>query len=668
MSSDHTIKRTTCRATRPVPRPHALLGVVALALACALAAALPSPAGATNSFTLDTNPASGAFAAVAVDSAGSGYFGWERNGGSSPNVTMFCKVPRGGACTNAIALPTGPAISDGPTAVDGAFPVLGSGSTVYVVGQRFIQQDVVVWTSTDGGSTFGPPAQFPSGVSAGSNQSDVLAAPSGGFYSSSDNPGLAFTSVPASSGPAPVTDLTGTSTNIGDSTLGLAGGGLTGNPVEAFHMGGSPQTINFRSYSGTGNLDSSSSWNAPSQVTNGMQPSLAGGPSGLFLASEDLDSVGHYSQVNVRKYTGSGFGQPIMTLQTDSAYDNGGRIFQTPGGRVLVAWVGPALADNGVPIRLYDSTTTGGASFTRIGNVAEGAPNDAIYLIRLAAADDGQGFVSFHEIGSGLLRVADLNPIKSPTSIVTTLTTAGQPAAAKLTVGPGTPITDTATVQGPGGATAIAAGAGVRFAVYSDAGCTQQGRILASVGLTGGTATSPPITLPIGTWYLQAHYGGNAANLASTSACGAEVLTVGPPSVNVAGIIFVGGKLVITAGFNTVGKVVVTGQVTNAIIFVGGKTASASTASNRCKTGKVLLKVGNKKKCVSNSFGTTSKKIPVAGAYVIKLSPSTAARTALKNGKTLHVKVTLKFKPAGTGKLVARTVKITVKGKKKRAK
>jgi hypothetical protein len=357
-----------------------------------------------------------------------------------------------------------------------------------------------------------------------------------------------------------------------------------------------------------------------------------------------------------------------MTLQADSAYDNGGRVFQTPGGRVFVAWVGPARADNGVPIRLYDSGTTGGASFTRVGDVAEGAPNDAIYLIRGAAADDGQGFVSFHEIGSGSLRVADFNPIKSPTTTVTELSTAGQAAAAKLTVGPGTPITDTATVQGPGGATAIAAGAGVRFAVYSDASCTQQGRIFGTVGLTGGTATSPPISLPIGTWYLQAHYGGNAANVASTSACGTEVVSVAPASAAVSGIIFVGGKIVIDAGFNTTGALRVTSQITNAsqvLVLPGlGHADVASAAKSRCKTGQVLVKVGKKRKCVSNSFGTTTKNIGAPGRYKITLAPNAVARKALAKSKTLRVKVTLTFKPASGGKPVVTTARITVRGKK----
>jgi hypothetical protein len=38
---------------------------------------------------------------------------------------------------------------------------------------------------------------------------------------------------------------------------------------------------------------------------------------------------------------------------------------------------------------------------------------------------------------------------------------------------------------------------------------------------------------------------------------------------------------------------------------------------------------------------------------------------ALNRGRTLHVKVTLMFKPSGGGRPVVRTLSITVKGKKK---
>jgi hypothetical protein len=191
------------------------------------------------------------------------------------------------------------------------------------------------------------------------------------------------------------------------------------------------------------------------------------------------------------------------------------------------------------------------------------------------------------------------------------------------------------------------------------------------VGLTGGTATSPPISLPIGTWYLQAHYGGNATNAASTSACGDEVVTVDPASAGIAGIIFVGGQILINTGFNTPGTVLVTTQITNALQILvppgpPGRTAIASAArkANRCQSGQVLLKVGHKRKCFSNSFGTTTKTIPAPGAYKIKLAPNAAARRALTRGKTLHVKVTLTFKPTSGGKPVITTTKITIKGNK----
>lgn len=536
---------TACSATRHTLRPRGLLSL--LALTFALAVAVPGVASAKNIFTLDTNPAAGAFAPVVVDSVGTGYFAWKHNGGSAPNSTMFCKVARGGTCANPIVLPTPPAGFGGGTEVDAAFPVLGSGATVYVVGPRFIQQDVVVWTSTDGGITFGPATQVAQtfAYKGNTDPSDVLAAPLGGFYVSAHNPGLSLISVPASgTGPATSADLTppGGLTNVGDSTLGLAGGGPTGNPVVAFDLanGGQPRTINFRSYSGAGDPNDAANWAPSAQVTTGIQPSLAGGPSGLFMASEDTDAAGHYTQIHVRRYTaGSGFGAPVTTLQTDTSDDNGGRIFQTPGGRVLVAWQGLPRADGGVAIRLYDSTN-GGASVSSVGDVAEGTPFNAIYLIRVAAADDGQGFVSFHEIGSGLLRVADLTPID-------------------------------ATVQ-------------------------------------------------------------------------------------VAGIQSARGKIVIRAAFNTPGRVLVTSQITNASALI------AST--HRCQAGHVRLKVGHKKKCVSNSFGTSTKNIPAPGSYKIKVSPNAGTRKALKRGKTLHVKVTLTFKPARGGAAVVKTGKITIKGKK----
>ena len=179
-------------------RRRSLLGSVVLT--CAIAGVTAAPAGAVNVFTLDSG-ADGR-AGAAVDNAGNGYFAWEHKDTSTNDVTQFCKVARGGKCTSPIVLST-PPLNPAPfdsTDVSAAFPILGPGSTVYVVGPRFVAGDVVVWTSTDGGRSFGPAVQTTqSGAYAGSDPTNVLLAPAG-LLISSHNAGLNFTSL--AGGPA----------------------------------------------------------------------------------------------------------------------------------------------------------------------------------------------------------------------------------------------------------------------------------------------------------------------------------------------------------------------------------------------------------------------------------------------------------------------------------
>src|SRR4051794_41605119 len=109
--SERPVVRTReCEARmRNVTRSGALshrARLIAAPLALAVVALLPAAAAARNSFTLDTSPDS--FAAVAVDSAGSGYFSWEHKLSPTDDTTMFCKVARGGSCTVPMTLPTPP--------------------------------------------------------------------------------------------------------------------------------------------------------------------------------------------------------------------------------------------------------------------------------------------------------------------------------------------------------------------------------------------------------------------------------------------------------------------------------------------------------------------------------------------------------------------------------
>jgi hypothetical protein len=423
-----------------IARCRSLLGAVIAA--CLIAGVAAGPAGAVNVFTLDHSPDGGA--GVAVDSAGAGYFAWEHQASSANDVTEFCKVPRGATCTTPVVLPTPPlnAAPFNSTDVSAAFPVLGPGATVYVVGPRYVAADVVVWTSTDGGATFGPAAQVvPSGGYQGSSPTDVLAV-GDGFDISSLNPGVNFTHTPAATSGADLTPAGGL-TNITGSDLGLA----AGNPVEAYsRLDTHPNAIEFRSYTGTGDPNDAANWSAPAHVTNGELPRLAGGPKGLFLASQDAIG-GLFKQVNVRPYVpGSGFGAPV-TLQSDTPTDNIGSMFQTPtSGQLLVAWQGTDAPNGGIGIRLYRSVD-GGASFAPIGAVAEGTPNWSADALRVAAADDGQGFLTFLEGGGGqrLLQVADLNPI-DPLAVAGH-SVAGSTITTQVTVGSGGTMVVTGLVK-----------------------------------------------------------------------------------------------------------------------------------------------------------------------------------------------------------------------------
>ncbi len=119
-------------------------------------------------------------------------------------------------------------------------------------------------------------------------------------------------------------------------------------------------------------------------------------------------------------------------------------------------------------------------------------------------------------------------PSKPQPAIATTLTATGAAHGAQITVPPSTPVTDTASVTLNG---APQSGR-VTYYVFSDPGCHSQApnAILGgSVAANGQYAPSAAVALPLGTYYFQAIYSGNAGTLGGRSACGAEVLNVVPP-------------------------------------------------------------------------------------------------------------------------------------------
>ena len=114
----------------------------------------------------------------------------------------------------------------------------------------------------------------------------------------------------------------------------------------------------------------------------------------------------------------------------------------------------------------------------------------------------------------------------SPTTTTTSLK-AGGTSGGTISVGPGTAVTDSATLSGSSAATA---GGSVTYTVYSDNTCsTSVGSGGTKTVTAGGVPDSDPVTLNTpGTYYWQASYSGDSAsgNNPSSSTCGDEVETV----------------------------------------------------------------------------------------------------------------------------------------------
>jgi hypothetical protein len=414
---------------RVPPRITRLLMAVLLSLAAAGLAA--AGAGAENVGTLDAQ--AGSRGHVVQDAAGTAYIAWTRKSvGEGTETPEFCKVPKGGrACTTPLALPIpAPAESvDGPS---GAFPVLGAGATVYVVVPRYVKNDVLLYTSTDGGATFGAPQDITGAYPNKTGPDDVILSGSE-FLIGAENPGLGFSAFNTSGeglgdfgleepGPG----------GVADATMGLDS---AGNPVQAWFNLSSPQyTIDYDHYNGSGSKTTEADWTGAQEVTKGYVPSLAGGAAGLFLLSQDFTtpSESYAKGVDVRKYSGSSFGPPLH-LFTDKETDlyAGGTIAESPAGHIAVVW--PEFYGVPQPEMKLLISTNGGASFTTEPNVAGlGSAYSDFGNASLSLGDNNEGWVTF--LDSAGLQLANLSSGALEPKETTTHSTVG---------------TDTVTLKGP---------------------------------------------------------------------------------------------------------------------------------------------------------------------------------------------------------------------------
>jgi hypothetical protein len=390
-----------------LPRPSrrfatTLTAMLVVALGMALWA---SSAAANDRFALDSQATTAGN--LAEDAAGNAYVGW-----MDEAAPRFCKIPAGGTCTSPITLSL---VGTGTNLPTQLHPILGSGATVYIVGPSYDGGGVDIWTSSNGGESFGAPVVSSGGAPDMTEPNSVLLSGSD-FLIGSSHPRAGFGETPVNGAPGSNFEFTGASGPYTlQASLGLA---APGDPVEVYWQYEDAAPIMFSRYKGTGSLTSESDWTTPAEAVKGEAPRLAGGTAGLFLLSDDFSAgSAEADQVDVRKYstTAFNFGSPL-TLSSGPAYDarTGGAISESPSGVVAVAWPQPSGQTGTMELYL---STNGGASFgpaTEIAHLGSGyeSGNNA----QLTVNNAGGGWLTYLD-GEGL-QVADLAPVPPPAPVV----------------------------------------------------------------------------------------------------------------------------------------------------------------------------------------------------------------------------------------------------------
>jgi hypothetical protein len=223
------------------------------------------------------------------------------------------------------------------------------------VGPRYdhVPGDAVVWTSENGGETFSGPktvAAYANGSYVGSvlrNPLSPTTKPTSDLLDiASDNSSVGFTELgdlDASPFDVPFT----TSEDGQGVSLGFTGSNL---PVEAswtFAGSGNPDEVHFYRLLKAGSASEEKDWSASQLAAFGYEPTLAGGPGGLYMVSVDLapgePTEAQPTLLEVRKFNESNntFGAPTLITSVQPGVFSlfqPPTIAESPNGTLYVAY------------------------------------------------------------------------------------------------------------------------------------------------------------------------------------------------------------------------------------------------------------------------------------------------------------------------------------------
>ncbi len=268
-----------------------------------------------------------------------------------------------------------------------------------------------------------------------------------------------------------------------------------------------------------------------------QEPVLAqGGADGIGLVEEEgdgIDGAGEMITLDYRPFiataSGGTFGAPVqladVTHESLGGVD-GLDLAEDSGSGVYATW----LDSQGL---VLDYSANGGASWEPPVVVPEpaGGPQGHPVIVGTGGGSVEIAYESNPGTGTQVfLESVNYAALAAAPTTLTTTQTSGTTTGTSITVPAGTVgETDRATIAGTNAAGATGT---VTYALFSSSACSAASRVFSgAAAVTGGAAgSSPAVTtaLSVGIYYWQAAYSGDAHNLASTSACGSEALTVTP--------------------------------------------------------------------------------------------------------------------------------------------
>jgi hypothetical protein len=346
---------------------------------------------------------SGQFPQVLVDAAGTAHIAWTDGEGDNADVVRYCRIKRGSttcdnpADTQRLVWDKTYGSGDDPRFnSDSSGPKLVQiGDQLAIVDYRYPTDQpkpdgscgsctVLLWVSDDGGNHFtGPAVVGDSDVNGGAIAFGAADDPvigtitdtvTGGTFFQPIHPGR-YSSVKTVLGNADPEEAYGGS-------LAYAYGSVFAADTD---LGDHIYVRRLQAGDG-GDI---AQWSQPT-VVGGEDPTLAGGPAGIFL----LSRPGFHDALGVRRI-GEDVGAGAQTTVSD-ANATLPDIFQDGSGRLFVAWEnnsGATPADVGVKLR----SSTDGTHWSSLQPVLPGEPSAG--QLDIGAASDGGGFVVMNRNG-----------------------------------------------------------------------------------------------------------------------------------------------------------------------------------------------------------------------------------------------------------------------------